>query len=117
VAVNGSVVPGFANATFGTNECQNVTATSITAAGGLDAAVVYDLRIFKSSEAQWAATVPEPNWLTLVAVVLDGAAAASAPGTGLAVATTGGAPQLLESPPWRPERRKNTNNPCIRRCL
>ena len=39
----------------------------------------HDVRIFKSSEAQWAAPVPSPNYITLDAVVLTGAGAAVLP--------------------------------------
>ena len=95
VVVNGSVVPGFANATFSTAECQNTTATTITAVAGLDASASHDVRIFHSSEAQWAASVPAPNWLTLTAVVLAGGRDASG----------SNGPGLLELPPWRPTRR------------
>jgi len=100
VVVNGSVVPGFANATFSTAECQNTTATTITAVAGLDASASHDVRIFHSSEAQWAASVPAPNWLTLTAVVL---AAGGRDASGSNGRNPG--PGLLELPPWRPTRR------------
>eukprot|EP01048_Picozoa_sp_COSAG05_P019835 COSAG05_NODE_3215_length_2236_cov_1.485728_1_plen_412_part_00 len=93
VLVNGTEVHGFANATFGTAVCQNVTATSILAVDGLDAAAVHTVRIFKSSEAQWAAAVPEPNYLTLQAVILGGGSGGSS-----------AAPEL-QPPPPRPARR------------
>ena len=104
VVVNGSVVPGFANATFSTAECQNASATLLTAANGLDVNSVYDLRIFKSSEAQWAASVPSPNWLTLTALVLGGTGQNTHPSES-GEAGRNDNPQLLELPPWRPARR------------
>lgn len=102
VLVNGSIVPGFANATFSTAGCQNVSATLLTAATGLDADSVYDVRIFKSSEAQWAASVPSPNWLTLTALVLGGTGQDAHPSD---EADRNDCPRLLELPPWRPARR------------
>lgn len=98
VTVDGSVQPGFANATFSTAACQNISATLISAASGLDPSTTHDVRIFKSSEAQWAASVPAPNWLTLTSVVLGADATAEG-------APAGPPPQLLALPAWRPDRR------------
>ena len=91
VTVDGSVQPGFANATFSTAACQNISATLISAASGLDPSTTHDVRIFKSSEAQWAASVPAPNWLTLTSVVLGADATAEG-------APAGPPPQLLALP-------------------
>lgn len=102
VLVNGTVVPGFANATFSTAKCQNTSTSLLTAVTDLDATSVYDVRIFKSSEAQWAASVPSPNWVTLTAVVLGGPAQQHDRSD---ASDQNVSPHLLELPPWRPRRR------------
>ena len=76
VLVDGVVQPGFANATFSTAFVSNVSATVIAVATGLDASAPHDIRIFKSSEAQWAADVPSPNFVTLHAVHVTGSPSA-----------------------------------------
>ena len=69
----------FANATFGTGLCSNVTDTRYVIADNLDPTTPHDIRVFKSSEAQWAVSVPEPNFLTLRAIWLASTKAGSAP--------------------------------------
>lgn len=73
VIVDGMIVPGFANATFSTATVTNVTGgTSITLATSLDPTTSHSIRVFKSSEAEWAWDVPEPNYVTLCSVTLVG---------------------------------------------
>ena len=71
--MDGVVVPGFANATFSTAQFENNTRSNITAVGGLDPGRAHSIRVFKSTECQFAASSPSPNFLTLFAVRLVGA--------------------------------------------
>jgi hypothetical protein len=98
VLVNGTVVAGFANATFSTATCNNRTSTSIAAVQNLDPSNIYDIRIFKSSEAQWAASVPSPNWLTLTSIVLE---RTDHP---IVAFDESPLPTLLQLPAWRSRR-------------
>eukprot|EP01052_Picozoa_sp_SAG31_P025079 SAG31_NODE_2176_length_6256_cov_1.835797_4_plen_320_part_00 len=75
VLVDGVVQPGFANATFSTAFVSNVSTTTVSIARGLNSAMAHDIRVFKSSEAQWASDVPTPNFVTLLSIELHGTAA------------------------------------------
>ena len=62
---------GFANASFSTATVSNTSATEVVVAANLDPNQQHDIRIFKSSECQWASLNPRGNRESARVVLID----------------------------------------------
>jgi len=97
---------GLSQQTFGTGRWpSNGSNVAVTLASGLDPSTSHDVRVFKSTEAQWNELVDSPNFVALVELELrSGSGSVSGGGSGAAAQGLLGAPALLPRRPPEPPR-------------